>query len=242
MATIMHANNEVGSVQPVEELARLAKAKRVVFHTDAAQSVGKIPVDVESLGVQLLSLSAHKFYGPKGVGALYIKKGTTVDPLVIGGSQEGGHRAGTLNVPGIVGLGQAARIAESRLGDDGAAQARLRDWLQAEITAGVKGVTVNGGGERLPGTLNVSVDGVQGPDLMVALDLEGIAVSAGAACHSGAAEPSVVLLAMGVSKEAAIGSIRIGLGRHTTRDDLQALLDVLPRAIARARGERWQAP
>lgn len=241
MATIMHANNEVGSVQPVKELAELATAKGLTFHTDAAQSVGKIPVDVETLGVQLLSLSAHKFYGPKGVGALYIKKGTQIDPLMIGGAQEQGHRAGTLNVPGIVGLGQAAVVAADRLQDDGAALARLRDWLESEIPSHVKGATVNGGGKRLPGTLNMSIDGVQGPDLMVALDLEGIAVSAGAACHSGAAEPSSVLLAMGISKETAINSIRISLGRHTTEDDLQALLDVLPRSIARARGERWSA-
>jgi cysteine desulfurase len=238
MATIMHANNEVGSIQPVEDVAKLARAKGIAFHTDAAQSVGKIPVDVEALGVQLLSLSAHKFYGPKGAGALYVKKGIQMDPLMIGGNQEGGHRAGTLNVPGIVGLGQAARVASARVDEDVLAMSKLRDWLRDEIPSRVDGVTINGGGERLPGTLNVSVSGVQGPDLMVALDLQGIAVSAGAACHSGAAEPSSVLLAMGVSEHSAIGSIRISLGRHTTEGDLETLLDVLPQATKRARGGR----
>jgi len=238
MATIMHANNEVGSIQPVEDLSGLARAKGVMFHTDAAQSVGKVPVDVEALGVGLLSLSAHKFYGPKGVGALYVKKGTRMDPLIVGGGQERGYRAGTLNVPGIVGLGRAALVAGARVTEDAAMLARLRDWLQDAIPSRLDGITVNGRGKRLPGTLNVSVAGVQGPDLMVALDLEGIAVSAGAACHSGAAEPSPVLLAMGVSEEAAINSIRISLGRHTTRGDLEVLVDVLPQAVRRARGER----
>jgi cysteine desulfurase len=238
LATIMHANNEVGTVQPIAELAEIARAKGVAFHTDAAQSVGKIQVDVQSMGVQLLSLSAHKFYGPKGVGALYVKKGTRIDPLIMGGAQESGNRAGTLNVPGIVGLGQAAKVASARVESDGRAQASLRDWLQNEILQSVEGARVNGAGNRLPGTLSISLESVQGPDLMVALDLEGIAVSAGAACHSGAAEPSAVLMAMGVSKAAAIGSIRISLGRHTTKDDLETFLSALPRAIKRARGER----
>lgn len=236
LLSIMHANNEVGTVEPIEEIARTAGARGIPFHTDAVQSVGKVPVDVGSLGVDLLSLSAHKFYGPKGVGALYVRPGTRFDPLAHGGSHEWGLRPGTENVPGIVGLATALDLA---LGDLGRESERLRGLtarLEDEIVAAIPEVSVNGHPElRIPGTTNIAFHYVEGESIVLALDMEGIAVSTGSACTTGLAEPSHVLSAMGVAPEIAQGSIRFGLGRENTSEDVDRVLAVLPAIIERLR-------
>ena len=236
LVSVMHANNEIGTIQPVAELAALAHAGGALFHTDAVQSAGKIPVSVRALGVDLLSLSGHKFGGPKGVGALWIRRGVKLTPLMTGGRQERNRRAGTENVPGIGGLGAAARIARDRLAGNGPAIASLRDSLERRILDTVRGTTVNGRTDaRIPNTSNISFDGLEAESLLIALDLEGIAVSTGSACSSGSLEPSHVLRAMGLPHARARNSLRFSLGPETTPAEVEAVASALPPLVARLR-------
>jgi cysteine desulfurase len=236
IVSVMHANNEVGTLQPIAELAAIARQRGAVFHTDAVQSVGKIPVNVRALGVDLLSLSAHKFYGPKGVGALWIRRGLRLAPTITGGKQERGRRAGTENVAGIVGLGVAAGEAQAAMDAEAVRVALLRDQLEAGILASVPGTAVNGAGSpRVPNTTNISFERVEAESLLIALDLEGIAVSTGSACSSGTLEPSHVLKAMGFSAHRAQGSIRFSLGSSTTEAEILRVIEVTPRVVDRLR-------
>jgi cysteine desulfurase len=236
VVSVMHANNEIGTIQPVAELARIAHARGALFHTDAVQSVAKIPVDARALGVDLLSLSAHKFNGPKGAGALWIKRGTRIAPILTGGKHERTRRAGTENVPAIAGLGAAAQLARSTLAEKSTRVASLRDRLEAEILARVAGTTVNGARQpRVPNTTNISFDRTEAESLLIALDLEGIAVSTGAACSSGTLEPSHVLRAMGLPTHRAQNSIRFSLGAENTDAEVDYLLEKLPKAVEKLR-------
>ncbi|HWQ00267.1 MAG TPA: cysteine desulfurase family protein [Vicinamibacterales bacterium] len=236
VVSVMLANNEIGTIQPIAAIAELAHARGALVHTDAVQAVGKIPVDVGTLGVDLLSLSAHKFNGPKGVGALWIRRGTRLVPLLTGGRHERNRRAGTENVPGIVGLGVAARLAREKLEGEAARLAALRDRLEAGILARVPGTAVNGGGApRVPNTTNVSFERVEAESLLIALDLEGVAVSTGAACSSGALEPSHVLRALGLPPQRVQGSIRFSLGLGNTEADVDYVLDRLPALVEKLR-------
>lgn len=235
LVSVMHANNEIGTIQPVQSLAALAHARKVPFHTDAVQTVAKVPVDVARLGVDLLSLSAHKFHGPKGVGALWIKRGTRLFATQTGGKQERNRRAGTENVPGIVGLGVAARLAAERLAHMDQVAAR-RDRLEAGVLSAVPDAVVNGGpGPRVPNTSNISFAGVEAEALLIALDMEGVAVSTGAACSSGTLEPSHVLRAMGLSPHRVQSSLRFSLSHDTIDAEIDEVLRVLPRLVARLR-------
>jgi cysteine desulfurase len=236
LVSIMHANNEIGTIQPIARLARVARERGALFHTDAVQAAGKIPVDVRSLGVDLLSLTAHKFHGPKGVGALWIRRGTRLAPLLTGGRQERNRRAGTENVPAIVGFGVAARLAAAKLASESTRLAALRDRLEAGILERVPGTAVNGDpGRRVPNTTNVSFEGVEAESLLIALDLEGIAVSTGSACSSGTLEPSHVLRAMGLPSHRVQSALRFSLGAGTTAAEIDRVLDVLPRLVERLR-------
>jgi cysteine desulfurase len=236
LISVMHANNELGTIQPLEEIGRIARERDIYFHTDAVQAVGKIPVDVEKLGVDLLSLSAHKLHGPKGIGALYIRRGTILKPLLHGGHDERDRRPGTENVPGIVGLGMAAELARRQLAAEAGRVSVLRDRLEEGIMRAVPGVRVNGDrGRRLPTTTNLCFDTVEGEALVIALDLKGVACSTGAACSSGTVEPSHVLVAVGRSAEEARSSVRFSLGRFTTDDDIAYTLEVLPPVVERFR-------
>jgi cysteine desulfurase len=242
LISIMHANNEIGAVQPLEEIGRIARQHDIYFHSDAVQSVGKIPVDVEKFGLDLLSLSAHKLNGPKGVGALYIRRGTVLKPLLYGGHHERDRRPGTENVPGIVGLGMAAELALEHLEENARRVAALRDRLECGILERVPRVTVNGDpGRRLPNTSNLCFDCVEGEGFVIAMDLQGVACSTGAACSSGSVEPSHVLSAIGRDPEAARSSIRLSLGRFTTAEDIDATLAALPPVVERLRSvsPRW---
>jgi cysteine desulfurase len=235
LITIMHGNNEIGTLGPVAEVAAIARDAGVLFHTDATQSAGIVPIDVRALGVDLLSLSAHKRYGPKGVGALYIRRGVTLPPLLRGGSQERGRRAGTENTPGIVGFGVAAALAQAAMADEAARIAALRDRLAAGLAA-LPGARLNGHPtRRLPGIVNVSFADADSESLLLALDLEGFAASSGSACTSGTLEPSHVIAALGVPAAYAAGTVRFSLGRWSTEDDVDALLDVFPRILASVR-------
>jgi cysteine desulfurase len=236
LITVMLANNEIGTLQPLVDIGRVAAEHQIVFHTDAVQGVGKVPVDVEAAGVDLLSLSAHKLYGPKGVGALYVRKGTRLAPLLHGGHHERDRRPGTENVPGIVGLGAAAELASRTMAQDAERIAAMRDRLEAEIVAKLEGVRVNGDtARRQPNTLNLSFDGIKGESLVMALDLEGVACSTGSACSSGSTEPSHVLSALGLSGDEARSSIRLSLGRYNTESDVDCALEALSRAVQRLR-------
>ena len=236
LISVMHVNNELGTIQPLEEIGRIAREHDIYFHTDAVQAVGKVPIDVEKLGVDLLSLSAHKLHGPKGIGALYIRRGTILKPLLHGGHDERDRRPGTENVPGIVGLGVVAELARQQLEAEGARVAALRDRLEEGILQRVAGVRVNGDrGRRLPTTANLCFDTVEGEALVIALDLKGVACSTGAACSSGTVEPSHVLIAIGRSAEEARSSVRFSLGRFTTDDDIAYTLEVLPAVVERFR-------
>jgi cysteine desulfurase len=237
LVSIMHANNEIGTIQPIAELALLAHERGALLHTDAVQSVGKIPVDVRALGADLLSLSAHKFNGPKGAGALWIKRGTRLLPIVTGGKHERNRRAGTENVPAIAGLGVATRLAGGKLGVEAARVAALRDRLEEGILRGVPGTAVNGArGSRVPNTSNISFDRVEAESLLIALDLEGIAVSTGSACSSGTLEPSHVLRAMGLSTHRTQNSLRFSLGMFSTDAEVDRVVEVLPRLVEKLRG------
>jgi len=236
LVSVMHANNEIGTVQPVAELARLAHARGALFHTDAVQSAGKIPLDVRALGVDLLSISAHKFHGPKGAGALWVGRGVRLLPPLTGGKQERGRRAGTENVAGIVGLGVAAREAQAKMATEGVRLAGLRDRLEAGILAHVPGSARNGAAEpRVPNTTNMSFDRTEAESLLIALDLEGIAVSTGSACSSGTLEPSHVLRAMGLPAHRTQNSIRFSLGAGTTEADVDRVVAVLPGLVDKLR-------
>jgi cysteine desulfurase len=236
LVSIMHANNEIGTIQPIAELARLARARGALFHTDAVQTVGKIPVDARALGVDLLTLSAHKFNGPKGAGALWIRRGTRMVAILTGGKHERARRAGTENVPAVAGLGAAARVSRTTLGEKGEKVSVLRDRLEAEVLARVPGTLVNGLREpRVPNTTNISFERVEAESLLIALDLEGIAVSTGAACSSGTLEPSHVLRAMGLPTHRAQNSIRFSLGAENTDAEVDYLLAKLPRAVEKLR-------
>jgi cysteine desulfurase len=236
LITIMHANNELGTVQPLEEIGRIAKAADIYFHTDAVQSAGKVPIDVATLGVDLLSISGHKLYAPKGVGALYVRGGTRLRQLFYGGHHQRGFRPGTENVAGIVGLGKAAEIARKSLSIDALRVSALRDQLQQGLLHSVPQSRVNGGGgSRTPNTTNLVFPGVEGEALLIALDLKGLACSTGAACSSGAVEPSHVLTAIGLPPEEARASLRFSLGRHTTAADIDFALNVVPAGVAQLR-------
>lgn len=231
LITVMHANNEVGTIQPIEAIARIAKSYGVLFHTDAAQSVGKITVKVDELGVDLLSLAGHKVYAPKGVGALYIRKGTPIEPLVHGAGHESGRRAGTENVLLDVGLGQACELAGKYVHDDGIFKLRERFWALLQDAFG-NGVALNGHPvHRLPNTMNVSLVGRAGGAILSRLD--GVAASTGSACHAGSVELSPVLKAMGVTDEVGMGAIRFSLGRTTTFRELETVVHLLKKVILR---------
>jgi cysteine desulfurase len=236
LITIMHANNELGTVQPIEEIGRIAAEADVYFHTDAVQSAGKIPIDVNASRVDLLSISGHKLYAPKGIGALYVRGGTRLRQLLYGGHHQRGFRPGTENVAGIVGLGKAAEIARKSLADDGRRVSGLRDKLQQGLLDSVPQSRVNGGAApRTPNTTNLVFPGVEGEALLIALDLKGLAVSTGAACSSGAVEPSHVLTAIGLPPDEARASLRFSLGRHTAPADIDFALNVVPAAVAQLR-------
>lgn len=236
LVSVMHANNEIGTIQPVAELARVARSRGALVHTDAVQSAGKVPVDVKALGVDLLSISAHKFYGPKGVGALWIRRGVRLQPPMTGGRQERSRRAGTENVAGIIGMGVAAREARAKMAEEAGRLAALRDRLEAGILATIPGTAVNGAPtRRVPNTTNISFDRVEAESLLIALDLAGIAVSTGSACSSGTLEPSHVLKAMGFSPHRAQNSIRFSLGAANTEEDIDRVLAVLPGIVEKLR-------
>lgn len=236
LVSIMYANNEVGTVQPIREIGAIAKERGIYFHTDAVQAVSKVALDVKGLPVDILSMSAHKIYGPKGVGAIYIKKGTKVDAIMHGGHQEMGKRAGTENVAGIVGLGKAAELALKEITDEPEILKSLRDYLYKGISGGIPDTRLNGHPEkRLPNTLNVGFKFLEGESIMLNLDMEGIAVSTGSACTSGTLEPSHVLTAMGIDAGDAQGSIRFSLGRDNTKEDMDCVIKTLPPIIQRLR-------
>jgi cysteine desulfurase len=237
LVSVMHANNEIGTIQPVAELARIAHERGALFHTDAVQSAGKIAVDVRALGVDLLSLSAHKFNGPKGAGALWIKRGTRMQPILTGGRHERGRRAGTENVPAIAGLGVAAALAGGKLASESARVGALRDRLESGILSSVRGTVVNGlAGMRVPNTTNISFDRIEAESLLIALDLEGIAVSTGSACSSGTLEPSHVLRAMGFPAHRTQNSLRFSLGLFSTDAEVDRVVEILPRLVEKLRG------
>jgi cysteine desulfurase len=236
VVSVMHANNEIGTIQPVAELARAAHERGALFHTDAVQSAGKIAVDVKTLGVDMLSMSAHKFYGPKGVGALWIRRGLRVMPILTGGRQERSRRAGTENVSGIVGMGVAARIASGKMAEEGRRLSALRDRLEAGILGAVPGTVVNGSiGARVPNTTNISFDRIEAESLLIGLDLQGIAVSTGSACSSGTLEPSHVLKAMGFNAHRTQNSIRFSLGAANTEAEVDRVIAVLPGIVEKLR-------
>lgn len=237
LISVMHANNEVGTIQPIEEIAKLARERDVLFHTDAAQSTGKVPVDVQRLGVDLLSLAGHKLYAPKGVGALYVREGTSVDRFLLGAGQEGGRRAGTENVFEIVGLGAACELAASRLDLIAEHMLAMRDRLERQILGRVAEARVNGAGaSRLPNTSSVCFRGVVADELIREIE-ERVAVSAGAACHSGEVRVSAVLRAMRIPEEWAKGTVRFSTGRMTTADEIDSAVEAVVTAVARLRGD-----
>jgi cysteine desulfurase len=236
LISVMHANNEVGTIQPIAEIGRIAKEAGVYFHTDAVQTVGHVPVDVDEAGIDMLSLSAHKLYGPKGVGALFVRKGTKLSPFIHGGGQEHKRRSGTENVPGIVGLGKAAEMAQPEIAAESERLTRLRDTLIRSLLERMDDTRLNGHPvTRLPSNVNISVDYVEGESMLLHLDMEGICASTGSACSSGSLEPSHVLLALGLSHQLAHGSLRFSLGKWTTADDVARVIDLLPGIVAKLR-------
>ena len=236
LISVMHANNEVGTIQPIAEIGKIAKETGIYFHTDAVQTAGHIPVNVNELGVDLLAMSAHKLYGPKGVGALYIRKGTRLVAFMHGGEQERRRRASTENVPGIVGFGRAAELAKQEMTEEAERLTHLRDKLIKGILEQIKHTRLNGHPlKRLPNNVNISVDFVEGESMLLNLDLEGICASTGSACSSASLEPSHVLLALGLSPEQAHGSLRFSLGKENTEEDMGRVLKVLPGIVAKLR-------
>jgi len=236
LISVMHANNEIGTIEPIAEIGKIAKDKGISFHTDAVQTVGHIPVNVDDLHVDLLSLSAHKFYGPKGVGALYVRKGTHIERFLHGGDQEKGKRASTHNTPGIVGLGKAIELCQDKMQDEAEFQQRLRDKLIREIPGRIPEVYLNGHPiQRLPNNVNFSIKYIEGESMLLNLDILGIAVSTGSACTSTSLEPSHVLLATGLKPDIAHSSLRITVGRWTSEDDINFFLETLPKVVSKLR-------
>jgi cysteine desulfurase len=236
VVSVMHANNEIGTIQPIPELARLAHDRGVLFHSDAVQTAGKVPVDVKALDVDLLSISAHKFYGPKGVGALWIRRGLRLLPVLTGGKHERSRRAGTENVAGIVGMGVAATLAAAKIEEEARRISALRDRLEEGVLRAVPGTTVNGDRSlRVPNTTNISFDRIEAESLLIALDLEGVAVSTGSACSSGTLEPSHVLKAMGFPPHRTQNSIRFSLGAANTDADVDRVIAILPGIVEKLR-------
>lgn len=237
LISIMMANNETGVIQPVEEIGKIALEEDIFFHTDAVQAAGKVPIDVQKIRCDALSISGHKIHAPQGTGALFLKKGTLIQPLIYGGNHERQRRAGTENLPGIVGLGAAAEISRKWLAHNGPAEmAAMRDRLENSILESVDGTGVNGlGAPRVPNTASIYFDHVEGEAMVIALDLKGLSVSTGAACSSGAIEPSHVLLAMGLSHERARGSLRLSLGKQTTSEEIDFAIQIIPETVARLR-------
>jgi cysteine desulfurase len=236
LVSVMHANNEIGTIEPIAEIGAICRDRGVTFHSDAVQTVGALDIDVREIPVDLLSINAHKFYGPKGVGALYVRRGTRIATVQTGGGQEKGRRTGTENVAGIVGLGVAMRTARERRGQESPRQSRLRDRIIAGVRASVPDSVLTGHPtERLPNNASFCIPGTDGESLIVALDLEGFAVSSGSACTSGETEPSQVLLALGLDRELAKGSLRVTVGRSTTEAQVDRFIDALTRVVARLR-------
>lgn len=236
LISIMFANNEVGTIEPIKEIGAIAKERGVYFHTDAVQAVANVEIDVQDMNIDLLSLSGHKFYGPKGIGAIYIRRGVKIQPVQLGGAQERNMRAGTENVPAIVGLGMAAQFAKRDFVEKNAHLIALRDKLIKGIQEQIPDIKLNGHPtKRLPGNVNFSFRYIEGESLLLSLDMKGIAASSGSACTSGSLDPSHVLLAMGLIHEIAHGSLRISLGRDNTEEDIDYTLEVLPQIIARLR-------
>jgi len=232
----MHANNELGTVQPIEEIGRIAAAAKILFHCDAVQTAGKIPLDVNRFGVDLLSISAHKFYGPKGIGALYVRSGTPLEPQFHGGHHERDRRPGTENVPGIVGLAKATELARKNMMTDCARITTLRNRLEDTLLAACAEARVNGNrAQRVSNTSNISFHAAGGEALVIALDLQGIACSTGAACSSGAVGPSHVLMAIGLSPDEARSSLRFSLGRTSTAEEIDQAIALIPQAVERLR-------
>lgn len=236
LITVMYANNEIGVIQPIQEIGKIAKEKGIYFHTDAVQAIGAIPVLISDLHVDFLSLAAHKFYGPKGIGALYIRRGVQLETFMHGGAQERNKRAGTENVPGIVGLGKAIEIAVNQLDSYSSHVQHLRDRLITEVMSKVPNVRLNGHPtKRLPGNVNFSIEYIEGESLLLSLDMKGIAASSGSACTSGSLDPSHVLLAIGLPHEIAHGSLRLTLGEENTDDDVDYCVEVIPGIVNRLR-------
>ena len=236
LITIMTANNEIGTIQPIKEIGAIARERNIVFHTDAVQAIGSVPINVKDMNIDMLSLSAHKFYGPKGVGALYIRKGVKTQQFIHGGAQERNRRAGTENLPGIVGLGKAIEMATQDIPGHNAKLTAMRDRLISQILSTVDNTRLNGHPtKRLPGNVNFSFEFIEGESLLLSLDLKGIAGSSGSACTSGSLDPSHVLLAIGLPHEIAHGSLRLTLGDENTDADIDTVLEVLPQIVQRLR-------
>jgi len=236
LVSVMHANNEIGTIQPIADVAALAHERGALFHTDAVQSAGKIAIDVRALGVDLLTIAGHKFYGPKGTGALWMKRGVRLVSPVTGGKQERNRRAGTENVPALVGLGVAADVARKKMADEAPRLSALRDRLEAGVLSNVPGTERNGAASpRVPNTTNISIDRVEAESMLIGLDLAGIAVSSGSACSSGSLEPSHVLKAMGLPHARTLGSIRFSLGAANTQADIDRVIDALPPIVEKLR-------
>lgn len=237
LVSIMFANNEIGTIQPVKEIGAICRERKVLFHTDAVQAVGNVPIDVKEMNIDLLSLAGHKIYGPKGIGALYIRRGVRIDNLIHGGGQERGRRAGTENIPGVVGLGKAIEIATENIEENRARLTVLRDKLIDGILERIPYARLNGprGDKRLPGNSNISFEFIEGESILLSLDFEGICASSGSACTSGSLDPSHVLLAIGLPHEKAHGSLRTTLGAASTEEDVEKLLNELPPIIERLR-------
>ena len=236
LISVMHANNEIGTIQPIAEIGDIARSKGIYFHTDAVQTIGHIPVNVDALNVDLLSLSAHKFYGPKGAGALYVRKGVRLERFMHGGDQENNRRASTHNTPGIVGLGKAVELCRAKMAEEAKFQSSLRDRLIKELPERIPEIQLNGHPtKRLPNNVNFSIKYIEGESILLSLDMVGIAVSTGSACTSSSLEPSHVLLAIGLTHELAHGSLRITMGRWTKSEDINSLLEHLPPIAERLR-------
>ena len=236
LITIMMANNEIGTLQPIKEIAQIAKAKGVLFHTDAVQAIGAVPVNVKELGVDMLSMSGHKFHGPKGIGALYVRKGIKMSNLIHGGAQERGFRAGTENLPGIVGMGKAIELAVAELPAYTEKMTSLRDRLIDGLTERIPEIRLNGHRtQRLPGNVNISIRYLEGESILMRLDLAGIEASSGSACTSGSLDPSHVLLAIGLPHEIAHGSLRLSLGMENTEEEVETVLNELPKIVENLR-------
>ena len=236
LITIMFANNEIGTIEPIKEIGKIAKENNIIFHTDAVQAVGSVKIDVKEMNIDSLSLSGHKFYGPKGIGALYVKKGVRFQKFVNGGHQEKNKRAGTENVPGIVGLGKAIEVAYSNLEEHNKKIKELRDYYVEEVKKRIPYIKINGDMEnRLPGNSNISFRFIEGEGLLLNLDLKGICASSGSACTSGSLDPSHVLLAIGLPHEIAHGSLRITIGKYNTKEEVDYLLDNLEEIVSRLR-------